>query len=129
MRRLTLVLCVIAAAACNRQDGGAIAFPEAVTGDWKRTAGPLEAEIPSSVAELGVRKAARAEYSGASAVEVVVYWMTNSTVAFEAFQKWAPAENSVSAHRGSCLLVARSAAGRQAAIAFLRHFEVGFRCP
>jgi hypothetical protein len=55
--------------------------------------------------------------------------MSSPTVAFEAFQKAPPQENSVSTHRGACLIVARSTAGRKSAIAFLEQFEKSFTCP
>ena len=115
---------------CSRRPDTVTAFPQTLPGGWKLIAQETDAAegAPQVLRDLGLRRTTRARYTGPAEVDVTVYELASTTVAFEARQKWTPVENAVSSHRDSCFVVVRSEAGRPSAIEFVAGFETQLHC-
>lgn len=96
--------------------------PLTVEGGFRRGGladAPLDS-APEPLRRLGVRRVQRALYEGPARIEATFYEMPTGASAFEALQKWKPAEGSMALHEGEWFVVAEAEEGGPAQLsAFL----------
>jgi hypothetical protein len=99
-------------------------LPEAL-GAWKRTAlADAPAPPPSDAIPRGIKRVQKAAYAGAGKIDVTLYEMTSSGLAFEALQKWRPAAGTLFFQRDEFfVLIHYDSPDRAAVNAFVRDLD------
>lgn len=109
-RRLIAAAAAMAALSACGARRSSLRLPGRIDGGWElKSEAPLDAgAIPGEVRRLGLKQASQASYDGPVPISVKVYQMTTDAGAFEAGQKWRPAEGALAFHAGACFVVAES---------------------